>query len=384
MPYLAHAPMEPENCTVSIASDRCDVWTGTQSPSSVGAAVAEITGLPLEKIFVHSQFLGGGFGRRSKSDFVSEATMAAKASGKTVKLIWDREQDIRGYHYRPAALNRFRAAVDTTAGKLLAWEHRIASPSILSQFGPLRGGIDGSSVEGTIKYGAPHMRLTWSDVDLPISTWFWRSVGHSQNGFVVDGFMNEAAKAAGRDPLEFRLDTRISRLNEANELEDSPRLRKVMEMAAEAAGWGQALPEGHAHGISAGESFGSFCAQVAEVSVDKGGRPTVHKVTCVIDCGQTINPKTIEAQMESGIVYGLSAAFYGNLQFENGGVVEGNFDRYRVLRMHQMPRVETIIVSSTEAHGGVGEPATPPIAGAVAGALYALTGTPPRSLPFVR
>ena len=382
VPYLAHAPMEPENCTVEISKDRCDIWTGTQSGTAAGQAAAKIAGLDVEKVFVNGQLLGGGFGRRSKADFVEEAVEAAKASGRTVKLIWDREQDIRGYHYRPAALNTFRAAVDPAKGKLLAWEHRIASPSILSQFGPLRGGIDGSSVEGCIKYAVPDMRLTWSDVEMPISTWFWRSVGHSQNGFVVDGFMNEAAKAAGRDPLEFRLDTQIARLGKDNTIEDNPRLRAVMEMAAEKASWGKALPEGHAHGISACESFGSFCAQVAEVSIEKG-KPRVHKVTCVIDCGQTINPLTIEAQMESGIVYGLSAALYGNIQFENGGVVEGNFDRYQVLRMNEMPQVNTTIVASSEPHGGVGEPATPPIAGAVAGALFALTGAPQRRLPLV-
>ncbi len=383
VPYLAHAPMEPENCTVAIAQDRCDIWTGTQSGTSAAQAAAKVIGLDVEQVFLNGQLLGGGFGRRSKADFVVEAVEAAVASGKTVKLIWDREQDIRGYHYRPAALNTFRAAVDPAKGKLVAWEHRIASPSILSQFGPLRGGIDGSSVEGCIKYAVPDMRLTWSDVRMPISTWFWRSVGHSQNGFVVDGFMNEAAKAAGRDPLEFRLDTQIARLGKDNAVQDNPRLRAVMEMAAEKAAWGKTLPEGHAHGISACESFGSFCAQVAEVSIEKG-KPRVHKVTCVIDCGQTINPLTIEAQMESGIVYGLSAALYGNIQFENGGVVEGNFDRYQVLRMNEMPKVETTIVQSNAAHGGVGEPATPPIAGAVAGALFALTGTPQRRLPLVR
>jgi isoquinoline 1-oxidoreductase beta subunit len=383
VPYLAHAPMEPLSCTARVDKESCEIWTGTQSPSGAAARAAKITGLPLDKIIVHSQLLGGGFGRRSQTDYVAEAVETAQKSGKTVKLIWDREDDIRGGQYRPAAFNKLRAAVDKDKGTLLAWEHRIASPSILKQFGPLTGGIDGTSVDGILKYGVPDMHITYSDVDLPISTWFWRSVGHSQNGFVIDAFMNEAAKAAGRDPLEFRLDTKISRLNDEGASEDSPRLRKVLEVAAEKSGWGKTLPDGLGRGIAACESFGSFVAQVAIVSM-KNKKPKVEKVYCVIDCGQVINPNTIRAQMDSGIAYGLSAALYGDIQFEKGRVLQGNFDRYRVLRMHEMPVVETTIIDSSEAHGGVGEPATPPIAAALAGALLDLGGAPIRSLPIVR
>jgi isoquinoline 1-oxidoreductase beta subunit len=224
------------------------------------------------------------------------------------------------------------------------------------------------------------MLISYGDADLPVPIWFWRSVGHSINGYVIDAFMNEVAKEAGRDPLEFRLDTKISRMNDEGEQEDSPRLRKVLEVAADKAGWGKALPDGMARGIAASESFGSFCAQVAEVSIEKG-KPRVHKVHCVIDCGKTINPKTIEAQMQSGIVYGLSAALYGKLSFDKGRVQEGNFDRYRVVRMNEAPVVETTIIDSKEHYGGIGEPATPPIAGALAGALLALKGESPRSLP---
>ncbi len=382
VPYLAHAPMEPLSCTAKVSSDRCDIWTGTQSPSGAAQAAAEITGLAPEQIFVHGHFLGGGFGRRSKADYVAEAVHAAKASGKTVKLLWDREDSMRSFHYRPAALNTLRAAVDAEKGTLLAWEHRIASPSILKQFGPLEGGIDGTSIDGTVKYAPSDMLVRYSDVDLPIPVWFWRSVGHSQNGFVVDAFMNEAAKAAGRDPLEFRLNTRIARLTDEGQLEDDARLRKVLEMVADKAGWGTAPPAGRARGIAASESFGSWCAQVAEVSME-GTRPRVHKVTCVVDCGKTINPKTVEAQMHSGIVYGLSAALYGKLDFDKGRAVQGNFDSYRVLRMSEMPVIDTTIVESSEAHGGIGEPAVPPIAGALAGALYALRGQPVRSLPIL-
>jgi isoquinoline 1-oxidoreductase beta subunit len=381
LPYLAHAPMEPLTCTVKVDKDRCEIWTGTQSPSSAAKTAAKITGLPIEKVSVHAQLLGGGFGRRSQTDYVAEAVEAAVKSGKTVKLIWDREDDIRLGQYRPAAFNKMRAAVDTEAGKLLAWEHRIASPSILKQFGPLLTGIDGTSIDGVVKYGVPDMHITYSDVDLPISTWFWRSVGHSQNGFVIDAFMNEAAKAAGRDPLEFRLDTSISKMGEGGKAEDNPRLRKVLEVVAEKSGWGTKLPEGMGRGIAAVESFGSYVAQVAIVAKE-GSKYKVKKVFCAIDCGQQINPLTIRAQMESGIVYGLSAAFYGDLRFDQGKVVQGNFDTYRVLRMNEMPEVETTIIESSEAHGGVGEPATPPIAAALAGAILDMGGDPVRTLPI--
>lgn len=382
VPYLAHAPMEPLSCVARVQNDQCDIWTSTQNPTGAAGAAAEITGLPFEKIHVHSQFLGGGFGRRSSSDYVREAVETAKKSGKTVKLQWEREDDIRGYQYRPAALNSLRAAVDPKSGTLLAWEHRIASPSILKQFRPLWKGIDGTSVDGVIKYGTKHMLVTYGDVDLPIPTWFWRSVGHSQNAFVTDAFMNEAAKAANRDPLEFRLATRISRLNGDGELVDSPRLKRVMAAVATASRWGQARPSGTALGISVGESFGSFVAQVAEVSLEKG-KPKVQKVYCAIDCGQRINETTIRAQLEGSIAYGLSATLHGNIEFRDGRVVQGNFDTYPVVRMSEMPLVETIIVDSDEAHGGVGEPATPPVAGAVAGALFALTGKPVRRLPIL-
>jgi isoquinoline 1-oxidoreductase beta subunit len=383
LPYLAHAPMEPLACTARVDKDQCEIWTGSQSPTSVASTAARITGLAIEKIVVHPQLLGGGFGRRSQTDYVAEAVEAAKKSGKTVKLVWDREEDIRGGQYRPTAFNKMRAAVDKDKGKLLAWEHRIASPSILKQFGPLRGGIDGTSVDGVPKYGVPDMHMTYSDVDIPISTWFWRSVGHSQNGFVIDAFMNEAAKAAGRDPLEFRLDTKISRLNREGVAEDSPRLRKVLEVAAEKSGWGTALPEGFGRGIAACQSFGSFVAQVAVVS-KKSGKLKVEKVYCVIDCGQVINPLTIRAQMDSGIAYGLSAALYGDIKIDKGRVTQGNFDSYRVVRMHEMPEVETTIIDSSEAHGGVGEPATPPIAAALAGAVLDIGGDPIRTLPVMR
>jgi isoquinoline 1-oxidoreductase beta subunit len=380
VPYLAHAPMEPLSCTVKLTAESCDVWTSTQSPSGVVDAVAKITGLSPEKIAVHSQYLGGGFGRRSQTDYVEEAVHAARKSGKVVKLIWDREDDIRGYQYRPVGFNRLKGVIDS--GKLVALEHHIASPSILKQMSSMKPVIDPTSVDGVIKYCPAALKVTCADVDLPCPTWFWRSVGHSQNGFVTEGFMGELARAAGVDPVDFRLSTPIQKIGEGG-LQDNPRLKKVLEVVAERAGWGSRPPEGVARGVGISESFGSFTAQVVEASIDKG-RPRVHRVVCAIDCGQVINPLTVQAQVESGIVYGLSAALYGRIDFEAGRVSQGNFDRYRVVRMREMPKIETHIVESSEAHGGVGEPATGPIAGALAEALLALDGAPRRALPLVR
>ncbi len=381
-PYLAHAPMEPLSCTVQIQNGKCEIWTGTQGPSGLVPMAAKITGLPTSAVFVHGHFLGGGFGRRSKDDFVAEAVELAHKSGKTVKLIWDREDDIRGYQYRPAALHQFKAAIDKDKGKLVAWDHAIASPSILKQFGPLLTGIDGTSVDGVVHYGVPHMSVRYSDVDLPIPVWFWRSVGHSQNCFAVEGFMNECALAAGRDPLEFRLENALVRMDDKGGTEDNPRLRKVLEVAAEKAQWGRTLPEGMARGIAVSESFGSFVAQVAEVSLEKG-RPKVHRIVSVIDCGQIVNPLTIEAQMDSSVAFGLSAALYGKISFDKGRVLQGNFDSIPIVRMREMPKVETTIITSAEAPGGVGEPAVPPVAAALLGGLLALEGTPRRALPLL-
>lgn len=380
VPYLAHAPMEPLSCTARVSDGMCEVWTSTQSPSNIAAVAADIAGVDPSRVVVNSLYLGGGFGRRSQTDYVAEAVHIAKKTGKTVKLVWDREDDIRGGFYRPAGLNRMRAVVDAQGG-LLAWEHRIASPSIVKQFGPLADGIDRTSVDGTVKYAPSALRITYADVDVPISTWFWRSVGHSQNGFVTEAFCDEVARAAGKDPVEFRLASAISRADDSG-VQASPRLRKVLEIAADKSGWGRPAGEGIARGVAIAESFGSYVAQVAEVSID-AGQIRVHRVVCVIDCGQTVNVDTIEAQMDSGIVYGLSAALYGDLRIAEGRVEQGNFDSYRILRLREMPKVEVHVVSSKEPHGGVGEPGTPPIAGAVANAVFALTGAPVRKLPIV-
>jgi isoquinoline 1-oxidoreductase beta subunit len=292
-----------------------------------------------------------------------------------VKLLWTREDDMRHDVYRPAAYNRLSAALDAE-GNPVAWRHDIAGPSILSRVAPkaVREGIDRTSVEGAsdLPYAIPNLLVTYALVDPGIPVGFWRSVGHSQNAYVTECFLDELAAAARHDPLGLRL-----RL-----LEYQPRHRGVLERAAEAAGWGDPLPEGRSRGIAVAESFASYVAQVAEVTVSDDGTVRVHRVVCAVDCGMTVNPDTIEAQMQSGIVYGLSAALMGEITLHKGRVQQGNFHDYPVLRMDQMPRVEVHIVTSDAAPGGIGEPGTPPIAPAVANAVFAATGRPVRSLPI--
>jgi isoquinoline 1-oxidoreductase beta subunit len=375
VPYLAHACMEPMCCTAHVRRDGCELWVPTQTPMYSRATAARITGLDPEAVSVHTTFLGGGFGRRSEQDFVAEAVHIAKAFQVPIKLLWTREDDMRHDVYRPAAYNRLSAALDAE-GNPVAWRHDIAGPSILSRVAPkaVREGIDRTSVEGAsdLPYAIPNLLVTYALVDPGIPVGFWRSVGHSQNAYVTECFLDELAAAARHDPLGLRL-----RL-----LEYQPRHRGVLERAAEAAGWGDPLPEGRSRGIAVAESFASYVAQVAEVTVSDDGTVRVHRVVCAVDCGMTVNPDTIEAQMQSGIVYGLSAALMGEITLHKGRVQQGNFHDYPVLRMDQMPRVEVHIVTSDAAPGGIGEPGTPPIAPAVANAVFAATGRPVRSLPI--
>lgn len=382
VPYLAHTAMEPLSCTAEVRADGCDIWVATQGPTFVQGVAAEITGLPKDKIKVHTTMLGGGFGRRAQTDFVTEALHIAKAVKKPVKLVWSREDDVRGGWYRPAAYNEMVGAVDAE-GWPAAWVHRIASPSILR---PLKGfpmsikddEIDGTSIEGAanLPYAIPNIHVTCADPKIPVPVWFWRSVGSSQNGYVTECFFDELAALGGKDPVEARLHL----------LGNHPRHKRVLETAADKAGWGSALAEGMARGVAVHESFGSIVAQVAEVSiVREAGKPPavkVHRVVCAVDCGEVVNPNTIEAQMESGIVYGLTAALYGKIDIDRGRAVQSNFHDYRALRMHEMPRVETHIVAKGDPLGGIGEPGTPPIAPAVCNALRVLTGKPVRSLPI--
>jgi len=372
-PYLAHATMEPMNCTAHVRADGCEIWAPTQAPTGTQQTAARITGFRADQIVVHTTYLGGGFGRRSQTDFVADAVHVAKAIGRPVKVMHTREDDMRAGFYRPVGYNELSAGLDAE-GWPVAWIHRIASASITEQFGPLRNGIDTSAVAGAanIPYRIPNVLVTYAKPDLPITTWWWRSVGSSQNAYITECFVDELARAAGKDPLAYRLHL----------LADHPRHRGVLEAAAQHAGWGSSLPAGRARGLAVHEAFGSFVAQVAEVSLRDDGTVRVHRVVCAVDCGQVINPDTVVAQMESGIIFGLSAALYGEITLANGGIVQSNFSDYPAVRMSEAPAIETHLVPSGDAHGGIGEPGTPPIAPAVCNAVLALTGKPVRKLPL--
>ncbi len=379
VPYLAHAPMEPLNATVKIGRSKCEIWTGTQFQSLDQRMAAQITGLKPEQVEIHTTFLGGGFGRRATptSDFVTEAVHVAKAAGAPVKTVWTREDDVRGGYYRPAYIHRARIGLGTD-GLPVAWLHTIVGQSIFAGTpfeGFMKNGIDPSAVEGAADSAylkeIPNHRL---DLHLPktgIPVLWWRSVGHSQTAFVMESLIDELAQAAGKDPVEYRRAL----------LKHHPRHLGVLNLAVDKAGWRNPLPKGRARGVAVHESFGSFASQVAEVSVERG-RIRVHRVVCAIDCGIAVNPETIAAQMESGVAFGLGAALHSALHFKGGQVQESNYHDYRVLRMNEMPAVEVHIVPSTDKMGGIGEVGVPPIAPAVANAVFALTGQRLRELPL--
>jgi isoquinoline 1-oxidoreductase beta subunit len=375
VPFLAHATMEPMNCTVHVRSDGCDIWAPTQAQTATQQVAMKIAGLPEEAIKVHTTLLGGGFGRRFEADFVVEAVEISKAVGAPVKLVWSREDDTQHDFYRPAAYNRLIGGLDAQ-GMPIVWTQRVVSPSIFARTFPnfIQNGVDSTSVEGSadMPYAIPNLLVDYVMKDTGVPVGFWRSVGHSQNAFITESFLDKLAVAAGKDPYELRRQL----LNKA------PRHKGVLELAATKAEWGQPLPEGRYRGIAVAESFGSFVAQVAEVSVAPNGNVRVHRVVCAVDCGKVVNPDTIEAQMQSAIVYGLTAALKGEISIENGRVKQSNFHDYEMLRIDEMPVVEVHIMPSTEAPGGVGEPGTPPIAPAVANAIFAATGKRIRKLPI--
>jgi isoquinoline 1-oxidoreductase beta subunit len=375
VPFLAHSPMEPLNATAVVRADGCEIWAPTQCQSFAHAAAMKITGLPAASIRVHTTLLGGGFGRRAEADFVADAVEIAKRVGAPVKVIWSREDEIQHGFYRPAAYTHLEAGLDAD-GWPVALRQRVVSPSIFTRVMPqaMHDGIDRAAVEGTgadMPYAVPNVHVEYVHKEAGVPVGFWRSVGHSSNAFVLESFLDELAAAGGKDPLALR-----RRL-----LAKAPRHRAVLELAASKAGWGTPPPSGRARGIAVHESFGSFVAEVAEVSLVDGA-PRVHRVVCAIDCGPVVNPDTVEAQMQGGIVFGLTAALRGAITIDRGRVVQSNFHDYQMLRMHEMPRVEVHILPSTEKQGGVGEPGVPPIAPAVANALYALTRKRVRRLPL--
>jgi isoquinoline 1-oxidoreductase subunit beta len=375
-PYLAHACMEPMNCTASVKGDTVEVWAGTQSQGPNQGILSQVASVTPAKVKINTMLLGGGFGRRFAPDFTIDATLLSKISGKPVKLIYSREDDMAAGFYRPASVAKCEAALDAQ-GMPTMLKIGIGSPSIMAASGFMKipdNGVDSFAMEGVADhpYDIPNQHLAYGRKEPGPQVWFWRSVGHSQNIFFTESFVDELAAAARKDPFEYRRAL----------LGKQPRYKGVLELAAEKAGWGKPLPAGVFRGIAVAQSFGSYVAEVAEVSLGADGTPKVHRVVAAVDCGMTVNPQTIARQIEGAIVYGLSAALYGKVTFKNGAIEQHNFHDYPVLRMNEMPRVEVHIVASSEKPGGIGEPGTPPIAPAVANAIFAATGKRLRSLPF--
>lgn len=379
VPYLAHATMEPLNVVVDLKPDHCTIWTGTQAQTMDRDMAAKITRLKPEQIEIHTMYLGGGFGRRAnpRSDFVEEAVQAANVIGKPIKVVWAREDDMRGGYYRPMWADHIEAAI-TKDGKPLAWRHTIVGQSIIADtpFEPMliKNGIDATSVEGaaTLPYLIPNLQVELHSTRNVVPVQWWRSVGHSHTAFVVETMIDELAHLAGKDPVTYRQDI----------LPATSRYRGALKLAAEKAAWGKAkLHAGHAYGVAVHKSFDSYVAQVAEVSL-QNGKIRVHRVIAAVDCGIVVNPDGVQQQVEGAIVYGLSAALHGAITLENGRVMQSNFDTYKPLRLSEMPQVEVHIVESNEHPSGIGEPGTPPIAPAVANAVFALTGKRLRSMPF--
>lgn len=379
LPYLAHATMEPMNCVADVRPDSCEIWVGTQFQTVDRDAAVKETGLKPEQVKLHTTLCGGGFGRRAVPDshFVVEAVQISKAIKTPVKVIWTREDDMRGGWYRPRAYHAVTAGLDRD-GKPVGWQHRIVCQSFIvgTPFEKhiVKNGVDETAVEGAkdIPYDIPNLLVDWQQAPGGVPCLWWRSVGHSHTAFVVETLIDELAHAARKDPFEFRRAL----------LGNHPRHKRVLEFVAEKAGWGKAVPAGRGRGIALHESFGSYVAHVAEVSVSKDGKPRVHRIVAAIDCGPIVNPDTIHAQLESGTVFGLTAALYGEISFEKGRVKQRNFHDYPMLRMNEMPAVEAHIVPSEEKMGGVGEPGVPSVAPAVANAIFAITDRRVRRLPI--
>ncbi len=375
VPFLAHAAMEPMNCTVHMRKDSCEVWTGTQVLSRAHEAAAKTAGLPLDKVTVHNHLLGGGFGRRLEIDGVIRAVQVARHVDGPVKVVWTREEDIQHDMYRPYFYDRLAAGLDAQ-GMPVAWNHRITGSSILARFAPplFKNGFDPETVDGAAEppYALPNILVDYVQHEPPdIPTAFWRGVGPTHNIFMVEGFIDELAVAAKKDPVAYRRAL----------LAQNPRAKAVLDLAAEKAQWGKALPQGVGRGVSLQFAFGTYMAQVAEVKVASDGAVHVQRVVCAVDCGVVVNPDTVRAQIESAIIFGIAGALYNEVTFKDGRVEQANFHNYRVLRINETPIIDVHIVKSRETPGGMGEPGTSALAPAVTNAIFAATGKRIRKLP---
>jgi len=377
-PFLAHAAMEPMNCTAHVRKDGCDLWVGTQAPTLTQAVVAQATGLPREAVKIHNHLLGGGFGRRLEPDGSLLAVKIAQQVDGPVKVVWSREEDIQHDMYRPYYYDRLSAGIDAS-GKPVAWTHRIAGSSIVARYVPslYKNGFDSDAVEGAAEppYALPNIHVDYVRVEPPgIPTAFWRGVGPTHNVFVVESFIDELAALAKQDPVAYRRAL----------LGHNPRALGVLNLATEKAGWGGPLPAGRGRGVSLQFAFGTYLSQVAEVEVATDGSIKVHRIVCAVDCGLAVNPDTIAAQMEGGSIFGLTAALHGAITVKNGRVEQSNFHDYLPMRIGEVPVIETHLVKSAESPGGIGEAPTAAVGPAVANAIFAATGKRIRTLPIIR
>ena len=377
MPFLAHAAMEPMNCTVHVTKDSCDIWVGIQVVSRAQATAAEVTGLPPERIQVHNHLIGGGFGRRLDVDGITQAVAIAKQVDGPVKIVWSRKEDIQHDVYRPYYYDRFTAGFDAQ-DRLVAYHHRVTGSSILARWAPpaFVNGLDEDAINGAAKempYAIPNILVDYVRDEPPgLTTGWWRGVGPTHNVFVVESFIDELAVETKKDPVEFRRSL----------LGKQPRVLGVLNLVAEKAGWGTSLPDSVGRGVSVQFAMGTYLSQVAEVEVSKEGEVKVRRVVCAVDCGQIVNPDTIVAQIEGGIIFGISAALWGEITLRGGRVEQHNFNDYRVLRINETPLIEVHLVKNTEAPGGIGEPGTIGVAPAMANAIFAVTGKRVRKLPI--
>jgi isoquinoline 1-oxidoreductase beta subunit len=376
VPFLAHATMEPLNCTVHVRKDECEIWMGTQAIARVQAFAAKAAGLPVEKVIVHNHLIGGGFGRRLEADMAERAVQIAQQVDGPVKVVWTREEDIQHDMYRPVWFDRLEAGLDKE-GKVIAWKNRFAGPSVIARWlsPAYKNGLDPDSTEGAIDliYSLPNLHVEFVRTEPPgVPTAFWRSVGPSHNVFVTESFVDELAAAAKQDPIAYRRAL----------LDRNPRAKAVLDLVAEKSNWGQPMPKGHGRGVSLQNAFGSILAEVAEVEVGKDGSVRVHRVVCAMDCGIAVNPDTVEAQLQSGVMFGTTAALYGEITIKNGRVEQGNFDTYQILRMNEAPLVEVHLVKSSEPPGGMGETGVSAMVPAIANAVFAATGKRLRKMPI--